>query len=185
MVESILAVTSVADDRTTGRPLFLSISFLTKGDLTRAKPASFAGPRLASERSMNHRPLSLGLALSLLSVSACGGSGGQPCPGGCPATSATATVAVSTTPAMALSDVQATLTGPETGTMSCQPNLSASLCEWPPVPVTPGTYTLQVSAPGYQPVIVPVQVTVSPPTCGCTFGSITPSTVSLSPVDGG
>ncbi len=45
--------------------------------------------------------------------------------------------------------------------------------------------TLQVSAPGYQPVTVPVQVAVSPPTCGCTAGSITPSTVSLSPVDGG
>ena len=87
---------------------------------------------------------------------------------------------------MALSDVQATLMGPETGTMSCQPNFSASLCEWPPpVPVTPGTYTLQVSARGYQPISVPVQVTVSPPTCGCTAGSITPSTVSLSPVDGG
>jgi hypothetical protein len=86
---------------------------------------------------------------------------------------------------MALSDVQATLTGPETGTMSCQPNFSSTLCGWPPVPVTPGSYMLQVSRPGYEPISVPVQVTVSPPTCGCMAGSITPSTVLLSPVDGG
>jgi len=135
---------------------------------------------------MKPRLFPLGLALSLLSVSACGGGGGeQPCPWGCPATSATANVVVSTIPAVALSDVQATLMGPETGTMSCQPNFSATLCEWPPVPVTPGNYTLQVSAPGYQPITVPVLVTITPPRCGCTEGSITPSTVSLSPVAGG
>ena len=134
---------------------------------------------------MNRRLLSLGLAL-FLSASACGGGGGgQPCPGSCPATYLTASVIVSTTPGVALSDVQAMLTGPETETMSCQPNFSAILCDWPPVPFTPGTYTLQVSAPGYQPISVPVLVTVSPTTCGCTFGSITPSTVSLSPAAGG
>jgi hypothetical protein len=86
---------------------------------------------------------------------------------------------------MALSNVQATLAGPETGTMSCQPTFSAILCYWPPIPVTPGTYTLRVSALGYQSISVPVQVTVSSPACGCKLGSITPSTVSLSPVDGG
>jgi hypothetical protein len=135
---------------------------------------------------MNPRPLSLYLALFLLSASACGGGDGeQPCPWGCPATAATANVVVNTIPAVALSDVQATLTGPQTGTMSCQPNSSATLCEWPPVPVTPGTYTLQLSAPEYQPATVPVLVTVSPPMCGCTAGSITPATVSLSPVAGG
>ena len=84
---------------------------------------------------------------------------------------------------MALSNVQATLMGPETGTMSCQPNFSATLCEWPAVPVTPGNYTLQVSAPGYQAITVPVLVTASPPTCGCTSGSITPGTVSLKPAN--
>jgi hypothetical protein len=52
---------------------------------------------------------------------------------------------------MAVTGVQATLTGPVSGTMSCEPNGSAILCQWPlGVVVTQGTYSLEVSAPGYQ-----------------------------------
>jgi len=111
---------------------------------------------------------------------------GQACPFGCPATSATATVAVTTMPAMAVTGVQATLTGPVSGTMSCEPNFDAILCSWPGgVAVTPGTYSLEVSAPGYQTMTVLIDVTISPPTCGCTFAQLQPSTVMLTPVDGG
>src|SRR6478752_6318231 len=62
---------------------------------------------------------------------------GDPCPVSCPASSAGATVVVTTTPAMAVNGVQATLSGPENGTMSCAPNFDAVLCEWPAgIPVT-------------------------------------------------
>jgi hypothetical protein len=111
---------------------------------------------------------------------------GQRCPFGCPATSAGATVAVTTVPAMAVTGVQATLTGPESGTMSCAPSFDAIVCAWPVgVALTPGAYTLEVSAPGYQTTTVQVELTISPPTCGCTIASIQPSTVVISPVDGG
>jgi len=111
---------------------------------------------------------------------------GQACPFGCPATSAGATIVVTTMPAMAVAGVQATLTGPENGTMSCMPNFDAILCQWPAgVPPTPGSYSLEVSAPGYATTTVAVEVTISPPTCGCTIATVQPSTVTLNPVDGG
>ena len=123
----------------------------------------------------------------LAAIGGCGSdTGGAPCPWGCPAPSATANIAVMTVPATALDGVQATLSGPASGTMSCAPNFSAILCEWPGgVEVVPGTYSLEVSAPGYQTTTLQVEVTVSPPSCGCTFGDIQPSTVTLSPADAG
>jgi hypothetical protein len=133
-------------------------------------------------------PILLSLfAFAPLGMSACGGGGGQTCPHGCPASELSANVVVTTTPAMVVNGVQATLTGPGgTGMMSCQPNFSAVLCAWPSgVALTPGTYSLEVSAPGQQTTTTQVEVTVSPPSCGCTPGSISPSTVSLGPSDGG
>jgi hypothetical protein len=107
---------------------------------------------------------------------------GQPCPLGCPATAHGAFIEVKTTPAMAVNGVQATLSGPETGAMSCAPSLDEIVCAWPDgVAATPGTYALEVSAPGYQTMTVQVAVTVSPPSCGCTTAHIEPSTVVLSP----
>lgn len=138
-------------------------------------------------RSPTVRTVSLAaLALSSLLVNACGSSNGQPCPFGCPATYVTASVALVTTPAMAVSGVQATFTGPVNGTMSCQPNGTATLCTWPgATPVMAGAYSLQVSAPGYQTTTTQVEVTIAPPTCGCTPASIEPSTVALSSADAG
>lgn len=128
------------------------------------------------------------LALAPLALTACGGGvAGQTCPFGCPAAYLTANVVVTTTPAMAVNGVQAVLTGPVTGTMVCQPNFSALLCQWPPtVVVMPGTYSLEVSAPGYHTTTIQVEVAIPPPgTCGCSADSIKPSTVSISPTDGG
>jgi hypothetical protein len=88
---------------------------------------------------------------------------------------------------MAVNGVQAQLTGPVTGTMVCQANGTAVLCSWPSgVDVTAGSYSLQVSAAGYQMTTIPVEVTTPPPgACGCSADSIRPSTVALSPTDGG
>jgi hypothetical protein len=120
----------------------------------------------------------------LCGMSACGG--GQNCAGGCPATRDTADVLVSTGTAMAVNGVQATLTGPVTGAMSCQPDGTFTLCEWPAaVAATAGIYTLQVSAPGYQPITTLVAVVISPVTCGCTMANVEPATLALSPSDGG
>jgi hypothetical protein len=54
--------------------------------------------------------------LTASALTACGAGGtGQPC--GCPATTLTANIAVSTTPAMVVNGVEAALTGPVNGTM--------------------------------------------------------------------
>jgi hypothetical protein len=106
--------------------------------------------------------------------------------GGCKAASASVAVTVLTAPPKAVDGVQATLTGPETAIMLCHANNSLVLCLWPVgVAFAPGTYSLQVSAPGYQTTTVQAQVTASSSSCGCTVGSIQPSIVSLSPTDGG
>lgn len=126
--------------------------------------------------------LPMALALNLLTVSGC-----QTCPGGCPAASVGAYVVITTAPAMAVNGVQVNLAGPVTGTMSCQPNFSGVYCAWPSgVAVVAGTYSLQVTAPGYRPTLAQVEVATPPPgACGCSADSITPSTVTLISADAG
>ncbi len=102
------------------------------------------------------------------------------------------------TPAVALNDVQATLTGPVTVALRCQPDGTTTVCTWPSeTPVMEGTYALQITAAGgYQAINTQVQVTIAAPTCGCTPASINPSAqallsadaatgVEIPPVDGG
>jgi hypothetical protein len=128
------------------------------------------------------------LALAQLSLAACGSGGksdsGQRCSYSCPVATATATIAVTTIPAAVVNGVEAILVGPVNGTMVCQPNppVSSVVCEWPSgLTVVPGTYALQVSAPGYETTTVQVEVTTPPPVpCGCSFDAIEPSTVSIS-----
>jgi hypothetical protein len=76
----------------------------------------------------------------------------------------------------------------EVARVVCQPNppVVSVVCSWPQgTAVVPGNYSLQVSAPGYQETTVQVEVTTPPPDqCGCSFDSVTPSTVSISPADG-
>jgi hypothetical protein len=84
--------------------------------------------------------------------------------------------------------VAAVLTGPVNVTLDCQSAYLGFRCSWPTPDVVPGTYSLLVSAPGYVTTTVQVVVAVDvPPTvaCGCAGDTITPSTVSLSPADGG
>jgi hypothetical protein len=120
--------------------------------------------------------------LALLSLTACGS--GQTCPASCPAASVGATIAVTTMPAAVVNGVEAMLAGPVNGTMMCQPNppVSSVVCGWPSgMTVVPGTYSLQVSAPGYEATTVQVEVTTPPPgKCGCSSDTIEPSVVSIS-----
>ena len=123
----------------------------------------------------------LRMILVLAPLTACGPGGGQPCPASCPAARVGASIAVVTMPAAVVNGVEAVLTGPVSGTMSCQPNPPASVvCDWPTAAVVSGTYSLQVSAPGYETTTVQVEVATPPPgPCGCSIDSIQPSTVSL------
>lgn len=127
------------------------------------------------------------VALSVLALASCGGGAGQTCPLLCPAASFGANFVVRTTPDMPVNGVQAVLTGPVSGTMACAPNFSAILCEWPPgVQVVAGTYSLEVSAPGYQAMTVQVEVATPPPgPCGCSEDSLEPRSVTINPADGG
>jgi hypothetical protein len=127
------------------------------------------------------------MILMLAALAACDG---QKCPYGCPAAWLGASVAIVTAPQAVVNGVEAALTGPVTGSMRCQPNppVSSVVCDWPTGAgaVVPGTYSLQVSAPGYETTTIQVEVATHPPDpCGCAWDSITPSVVSISPTDGG
>ena len=127
----------------------------------------------------------LALAVSVVALASCGA--GQVCPRGCPAPDLGTGIGVTTLAATGVNNVQATLTGPVAGTLSCQTSSAGTYCLWP-LTVAPvaGTYSLQVSAPGYQATTIQVEVTTPPPgACGCSADSIQPSTVVLSPSDGG
>jgi hypothetical protein len=89
---------------------------------------------------------------------------------------------VVTSPARQIDGVQATLTGPVSETMSCQAFAGGSTCAWSngAPPLTGGTYSLQVSAPGYR--VTTLQATVSvESSCGQTASSISPNIVGLDP----
>ena len=126
----------------------------------------------------------LRMILNLAPLTACDAGGGQTCPYSCPAARLGASVAVVTMPAAVVNGVEAVLTGPVNGNMKCQPNppVSSVVCDWPveAVAVVPGTYSLEVSAPGYKTTTIQVEVTTPPPgPCGCSLDSIEPSTVLI------
>jgi hypothetical protein len=93
---------------------------------------------------------------------------------------------VVTTPTV-VTGLQATLTGPVTVNMDCSPDAPQTYCTWPPysTAVTAGSYSLQVSAPGYQTTTVPATVTLGAGGCGCTAASFEPSTVTITAADAG
>ena len=88
--------------------------------------------------------------------------------------------------AVAVSGVEATLKGPTTVTMSCAPSENVPTetgCLWPQgTDVTPGTYSLVVTAPGYRSKELSATVSLVPAShCGCPGVTIEPSTVTLDP----
>jgi hypothetical protein len=62
-------------------------------------------------------------------------------------------------------------------------------CQWYAGSLDSGSYTIQITAPGYQTANVPVTLTVSPPVpgaaCSCGGGALIPNSVVLTPGDGG
>jgi hypothetical protein len=101
-------------------------------------------------------------------------------------------VTLTNMPGVVVSNLEAVLTGPVNATMVCPPVPTGSgaylavVCGWPPaLPTVMGTYSLQVSAPGYQTNTIQVEVTTPPRGCFCTPHSIQPSTVFLGLRDSG
>jgi hypothetical protein len=120
------------------------------------------------------------LALALMALTSCGGQV-PPCPF-CPAAWMQIGLVVNAaTGGGVLTDGEATLSGPESVTMSCRASGTEMVCEWPPeAPVTEGTYTLQVTATGFHSANVRATVTVGRDQCRC-GAALVPSQVTLDP----
>ena len=129
--------------------------------------------------------IALPAMLGLLAFGGCSSSSGNDTcnpPPSCPATYVGIVLQVNAaSDGGAASGVGATLSGPAAVTMSCEPNGGQTLCRWPSGPVTPGSYTLQVTAVGFRTSSVSAKVTVSPPECGCTAATMELSSVTLDP----
>lgn len=110
------------------------------------------------------------------------GDDGSRCPWGCPATWIEVSLAVvPAADAGPVTGVDVTLSGATSGTMPCMPNGTAMICTWPPSQaVTPGSYSLQITATGFQTSNVSAQVAVTT-SCGCEWGALEPSMVTLNP----
>lgn len=121
----------------------------------------------------------LGALVVFVADTSCGNS----CPEvECPATYLGISLDVTAPDAGAVA-AAATLSGPAAVTMSCHQSGATTVCMWPGgAPVTAGTYSLQVTAPGFQTANVSVTVTTSSADgCGCPGASMQPSTVTLEP----
>jgi hypothetical protein len=80
-----------------------------------------------------------------------------------------------------LADVQVTLSGPVTIAFRCAAHGDGMLC-LPSSGGQAGSYLLQVTAPGFDPVGTPATVTFNPaPRCGCQGARLAPSSVTLKP----
>ena len=118
------------------------------------------------------------LAVALLGQTSC-----RDTPG-CPTSCSTANVTLDVTGAAdggVVTGIEATLSGPTTMTMSCEPRGTETVCSYQGE-VTTGSYTLQVTAPGFQAANVPATVTVTPGSqCACPSATLQPSTLTLNP----
>jgi hypothetical protein len=119
------------------------------------------------------------LTLAVTLLASCSSSSQIPCE--CPAPSVS--IVVLEPDGGQLSGVAATLSGPTTVTLTSTPATGGIDCESPPGFETAGTYTLMITAPGFQQVDMAATVTVThgSSSCGCTVATVQPSTVTLEP----
>lgn len=108
------------------------------------------------------------------------GTGGTACNIPCPASYMSISLVVTAaTDGGVMSGVEVTVSGPATGTMLCQPyDGVTTVCRWPFYTVTEGSYSLLVTAPGFQAVNVSATLAITHGSC-CEPGSLEPSTVTL------
>jgi hypothetical protein len=118
------------------------------------------------------------------------GPGPQPCPDLCQGPSfLEIELSVTAEGGGPVSGVQATLTWAEPGsgssatiaTLACAARTTQTICV-PTSDGSPGGYTLEVTAPGFQAVTVPASVSFPIDTCTCGGATLLPSAVTLSPL---
>ena len=111
------------------------------------------------------------------------------CPPSCPGPSLGLVVVVyggTDGGAVAVSGVEATLMGPTTVMLSCAPSANvptATTCLWPlGATVTPGSYSLVVTAPGFRSKELSATLSLARGTpCGCEGANLDPAMVTLEP----
>jgi hypothetical protein len=121
--------------------------------------------------------------IAFVSQISCGDRESTPCPGACPASYLGIVLTVTAAAGGGVpTGVEATLSGPATETLSCDPTGTAVSCTWRSGTPTAGSYSLQVAAPGFQTANVNATIAETPdPRCGCTWATIKPSVVTLDP----
>jgi hypothetical protein len=82
-----------------------------------------------------------------------------------------------------VADAGAFVVGEPKVPLGCTPNYTVTVCDWILAPVTPdaGSYVIEVAAPGYETVELPVTLSL----IGHIGGTLSPDTVTLTPRDGG
>jgi hypothetical protein len=114
-----------------------------------------------------------------------GASGPEPgCSLSCPAPFFALHLAVNSSGSSsnALTNVQATLSGPATVVLVCETQIETTLC-FATESGPEGNYSLQVTAPGFQSVTMAATVTFAPgPGCGCATATLQPTGVVLFPL---
>jgi hypothetical protein len=99
----------------------------------------------------------------------------------CPSPFVGIRLVVSTFEGGPVSEVRATLSGPITVKLSCTPEADGTFCS--PTDGGPeGSYSLEVTAPEFQPVDVAATVTFAHPACGCGGATLQPSAVIIYPM---
>ena len=147
--------------------------------------------------SSNKSRISSSSLIVCLSVIACGSnvnpsdagdaapaSGGQGCDRFCPLESATLVVTAPGEGAVTseVTGVQATVVDPSQDTLACVITDTATFCNWPPDSITPGDYSIVVTAPGYEPATISASLTIGSGPCPCVSATLDPSSVTLKAV---
>lgn len=107
------------------------------------------------------------------------GCSGRDCPLSCPQASASILLSIAAADGKPVTGIAVNLSGPLAQTMSCSEGNATAYCNWTG-PVSPGTYTLEVTAPGYRTLRTSATVTLSHDCCDS--ATLAPSAVTLDPL---